>query len=193
MNLDQKKRYYYLFFNFDKSASPWKKSFFKRKISLFRYLRYRYLRLLRLNVKAEAIARGLAVGVFAGCFPFFGLQSLIALFLATFCRGNKLAAVLGTWVSNPLTYLPIFAFNFKVGQLFFGQQNLVLQDLMQDLHGLLFESGLKFALTIFSGSFVVGITAAAITYWLSLKFIVRWRQDRNKQAKKYIKPTSQRY
>ncbi|RMF20518.1 MAG: DUF2062 domain-containing protein, partial [Cyanobacteria bacterium J083] len=143
--------------------------------------------------EAEAIARGLAVGVFAGCFPFFGLQSLIALFLATFCRGNKLAAVLGTWVSNPLTYLPIFAFNFKVGQLFFGQQNLVLQDLMQDLHGLLFQSGLKFALTIFSGSFVVGITAAAITYWLSLKFIVRWRQDRNKQAKKYTKPTSQRY
>jgi uncharacterized protein (DUF2062 family) len=48
--------------------------------------------------------------------PMFGLQTIIALFLALLFRGNKVLAVLGTWVSNPLTDIPIHLFNFQLGQ-----------------------------------------------------------------------------
>lgn len=82
--------------------------------------RYPYLRFIRLRGSTEAIARGLAVGVFAGMFPIFGFQMAIAVVLAAFVRGNKIVAAAATWVSNPLSYLPLFAFNFQVGRWLLG-------------------------------------------------------------------------
>ena len=53
-------------------------------------------------------ARGLAAGIFCGCFPFFGLQTLLGVALASVVRGNHLLAAAGTWVSNPFTYVPLY-------------------------------------------------------------------------------------
>lgn len=65
-------------------------------------------------------ARGLAAGVFCGCFPFFGLQTLLGIALATALRGNHLFAAAGTWISNPLTYVPLYWFNDQIGTWLLG-------------------------------------------------------------------------
>ena len=65
-------------------------------------------------------ARGLAAGVFCGCFPFFGLQIVLSVGVATAVRGNHLLAAAGTLVSNPLTYVPLYWFNFLVGSRLLG-------------------------------------------------------------------------
>jgi uncharacterized protein (DUF2062 family) len=70
-----------------------------------RYLHYYKIRLLRLRGHPRAIARGLAFGTFAGFFPLFGLPIIIALVLATLFRGNRIAAIAATWISNPFTCL----------------------------------------------------------------------------------------
>ncbi len=96
---------------------------------MFRYLfkwSNKFQRLLRLLWEIEGTpakrARGIAVGVFSGCFPFFGLQSLIGVCLASLLKGNHLLAVIGTWISNPLTYIPLYWFNYKIGSLFLGRE-----------------------------------------------------------------------
>ena len=60
-------------------------------------------------------ARGVAVGIFSGSFPFFGLQSLMGVLLASWFKGNHLMAVAATWISNPFTYVPLYWFNYKIG------------------------------------------------------------------------------
>ena len=60
-------------------------------------------------------ARGLGAGIFCGCFPFFGLQTLLGIGLASVLRGNHLLAAAGTWISNPLTYVPLYWFNYQLG------------------------------------------------------------------------------
>ena len=65
-------------------------------------------------------ARGLAAGVFCGCFPFFGLQIVLSIGLASLARGNHLLAAAGTLVSNPITYVPLYWFNFVVGSRLLG-------------------------------------------------------------------------
>ena len=88
----------------------------RSKHSWRRRLQYWYWRLVRLQGQPDAIARGLACGVFAGLFPIFGLQTIVGVFLAILLGGNKILAAAGTWISNPLTYVPIYGFNFHVGK-----------------------------------------------------------------------------
>ena len=65
-------------------------------------------------------ARGLAVGVFCGCFPLFGFQTILGIVLSKLLKGNKFLAATGTWISNPLTYLPIYWLNYQIGNSLLG-------------------------------------------------------------------------
>ncbi len=101
-------------------------------------------------------ARGIAVGVFSGCFPFFGLQSLMGACLASLFKGNHLLAVIGTWISNPLTYIPLYLFNYKIGSFILGSERE-----LNNLSGLtqrqMWNQGWIISSRIFFGSILVGL------------------------------------
>ena len=149
----------------------------RQKFWLRRQLRFVYLKLLRLRGKPRVVAKGLAIGVFAGCFPFFGLQSLVSIFLAALLRGSKVAAVAATWISNPLTYVPIFIFNYKIGKLLLGTKDTVLALDLKSFTAFK-ELGPTFAITLLTGCFVVGLILAFITYFYSLAILERLRSRR---------------
>jgi uncharacterized protein len=148
------------------------------KINIFqRYWRYFYLRLLRLRGNPEAIARGLAMGVFTGCFPFFGLQTLLAILLAIVFKGNKIAAAAATWISNPLTSVPIFAFNFHIGTLIIGGRDFAFDQLDFKSVSKVIDLGANFAITLLLGSLIVGSIASFCTYIISLRLIKKLQQN----------------
>jgi uncharacterized protein (DUF2062 family) len=136
--------------------------------------------------KPEYLARGLAAGVFAGCFPFFGLQTVLGVSIAVLVRGQKFVAVAGTWVSNPLTYVPIFLFNYHVGQWLLGAEELSISQDSLLAWDTIVELGGEFALTLLLGCVVVGIVSAITTYFVGVKVIRRWRK---RQPKRYLKVT----
>lgn len=129
-----------------------------------RSLRYVYLRLMRLQATPAEIARGVAVGAFAGMFPAFGLQTIVSVLIATVVRGNKLAAAAATWVSNPLTYVPIYAFNFRVGRQLLGARSLRFDFTGSSSFGDLAQMGAEFMVAMFVGSLVVGVIVAGLAY-----------------------------
>jgi hypothetical protein len=126
-----------------------------------------------LQDKPEVVAKGLAVGVFTGCFPFFGMQSLLALLFAAVFRGSKVAALAATWISNPLTSVPLYIFNYKIGKLLLGTQDTVLPPLTLESFAAFKELGSTFAITLLTGSFVVGMIMAVITYFYGLAILER--------------------
>ncbi len=147
----------------------------KKSNHWLRYLQYLKTRLLRLRGNSQFIARGLAVGTFAGFFPLFGLQMIIAVILATLFRGNKIAAITATWISNPFTYVPIFLFNFKVGNfllnsVFDSPSETTMKFNLQSWRSL-FSEGLEVTITLFFGCFIVGLIASFFVYFLSLYFL----------------------
>jgi hypothetical protein len=137
-----------------------------------------------LNGHPKEIARGIASGVFAGWFPWMGLQIIIAVFFALLIRGNKIAAAAATWVSNPLTYVPIFGFNYKVGEWLLGSWNSTITEQSFEQSWQSFDAmmqlGWSFVITLFFGSFIVGFVMATISYFLSLRLIYRWRNRRRR-------------
>ena len=140
---------------------------------LRRRFRLTYLRLLRLRDRPEVVAKGFAIGVFAGCFPLLGLQSLIGIFLATIFRASKVAAVAATWISNPLTYVPLFLFNYKIGQFLLRTEDAELLDATS--LAAFRELGSTIAITLLTGSFIVGTILSIATYFYSLLILQRWR------------------
>lgn len=72
----------------------------------------------------HAIALGASVGVFIGMTPTVGFQMILAGLIWYVCRPllhfNCKIAIISVYVSNPITTLPIFWFNYCVGRMFLG-------------------------------------------------------------------------
>jgi len=66
------------------------------------------------HLNRRTIALGVALGLFIGFMPVFG-QMFIAAGLAIILRVNLPTAVVSTWISNPLTAVPVYFFAYKVG------------------------------------------------------------------------------
>ena len=77
-------------------------------------------RLRRLQDEPHRVARGIFAGVFASFTPFLGLHFLVAALLAWLLRANILAAVLATFVGNPLTTPFIAYVSVTVGHRLLG-------------------------------------------------------------------------
>jgi uncharacterized protein (DUF2062 family) len=97
-----------------------------------------------------------------GCYPFFGLQTLLSVAVASLVRGNHLLAAAGTWVSNPLTYLPLYWFNYRLGCLLLGPGR-GWPGLEQLRDGGIWELGWSFANRLLVGSTLVGLVAAGLS------------------------------
>src|SRR3712207_71708 len=145
------------------------------KRSWRRRLQYYYWRLVRMQGSPEVLARGIACGVFAGLFPFFGSQTLLALGLAIIFRGNKILAAVGPWISNPFTSVPIYAFNFHIGTWLLNDRSSPDLSLTswQDIK----ELGLEIIWPLFVGCVSVGLICAIVSYFLGLWLIRRIRKS----------------
>lgn len=151
-----------------------------------RRARYLYLKFIRLRGHPKELARGLAAGVFAGMFPLFGLQTIIGVAIALRIRGNPLLAAGGTWISNPLTYLPIYAFNYRIGRWLLRSSNESPFGDLETLKGLL-ETGADITTALMLGSFVTGLLFSLLTYLLGLPLIqqAQARYRRLRKAQRY--------
>ena len=106
-------------------------------------------------------ALGFGVGIFSGCFPFFGLQTLMGVFLAKILKGNSILAAVGTWVSNPFTYLPLYYFNYRVGSFLLNKdQHLV--DFTHITTSELWSQGWYLSSRLIIGSIYVGLVTGIV-------------------------------
>ena len=87
-------------------------------------------------------------------------------------RGNHLLAAAGTLVSNPLTYLPLYWFNYLVGCELLGpsQAGTSLAELNRSS---LWAQGWECSQRILLGSTVVGMVMAIASGWMAYHLFLR--------------------
>ncbi len=138
------------------------------------------------------IALSLAFGVFIGSTPLIGAQILLALLLAFVLRMNKIAAVLGTLVNNPLTAFPYWVASLYAGNLMLGRD---IKSIEAPVSKSLFDPVLwsdfiipraeEFFLPVCVGSVVIGLFSSALIYSVALPAITKFREKRE-QARQPI-------
>ena len=160
-------------------------------------------RLRRLPDPPHRIARGVFVGTFANFPPIFGIQIPVAALLAWAVRGNVLAAVLGTLLSNPITTPIIALVSLNLGYWMLGSpENVSLngvfaafaaagQDLWHNLGAafteetahwdglILFWQRIYFPYLI--GSILPGLATSALFAWISVPIVTAAQALRRKR------------
>ena len=149
-----------------KAAPIWKKP--------RRLLRYGFLRLARLHDPPRTVALGLAIGVFVGILPIVPFHTVTALALAFIFRGSKVAAALGTWVSNPLDLLPHYLLLYYVGRKVLpleapplNPERLGLTEVLSD--------GWDLLAVLLTGGLILAVPASLLTYLLTYQAIKKYR------------------
>ncbi len=156
----------------------------------WKHLKTRILAVLHLDDAPWRIALGLAVGVFIGFTPFYGLHTALAIVVAFLLRLNKAATVTGAWLNLPWFAPFVYGLSLKVGEFLLGRgQGLEaiqgkglgeLAALIRPLlsldrlrEGFLASSKLLFMVStpLLVGTTVVGLTAGVVTYVLALEAV----------------------
>ena len=118
-------------------------------------------------------ARGLAAGVFCGCYPFFGLQIFLSVGVAAVVRGNHLLAAAGTLVSNPVTYVPLYWLNYLVGDHLLPESSAGSTDLSALHRSSLWDQGWEFTARLLLGSTLVGAVLALVSGLMAYRLFRR--------------------
>ncbi len=168
-------------------------TFFERmRISLWprrswsRSSRYVVHRLRRLHGTPHAIAIGFAAGVFSAMTPFLGTHLVMAALLAWIIGGSIVAAALGTFVGNPLTYPFMWYSSFWLGNLMLGADG---HNRIIDLSAGIFQTSFAQLWPILKpmslGAIPLGIAAAAVAYVAVRPVVVAYqhRRDRLRQER----------
>lgn len=166
----------------------------------FHYIRHR---LRRLPDPPHRIARGIFAGTFISFSPLFGLHFLFAALIALAMRGNILAALLATFVGNPLTFVAIATISFQTGNFLLGRSFsytvgehrslggkfadawgdlthnflAIFSDARADWHGLYVFYDEVF-LPYLVGGIIPGLIAGAAAYYISLPVIQAYQNRR---------------
>lgn len=140
-----------------------------RRWSYLRQFKLNLIRLMRLKDSPERIARGMALGLFIGMTPTFGIQMALALVFAFLLRENKLSAVIGVWVTNPLTAPVIYGLEYEVGRRLLSLPLPTIK--LQFTYQFLQHIGWQVVLPLCLGSLIFAILFSALGYAITLKSV----------------------
>ena len=166
-----------------------------------RYLMRRALRALgRATGTAHQIALGVAIGFFVGWLPIVGIQMVVAVVVCSIMRANKVVPIFPIWLTNPVTIVPIYSFNYWIGWLIVGGPPLtdlaaVLKKMISPpeaiegmnrlsawwegvKHGMgeLLSMGWDMQLPLWLGCVIVGLALAVPSYYISYRFVESFRE-----------------
>lgn len=90
---------------------------FLQRMHVRRWLHEHSLKLLAIRDTPEAIAGGVAIGVFFGFMPLLGFKTILAIFFAWLTRSNILAAVIAGALHDVLFFLMplVYRWEYELG------------------------------------------------------------------------------
>jgi uncharacterized protein (DUF2062 family) len=154
-----------------------------------KWLHEHSLKLLAIRDTPNAIAGGVAIGVFFGFTPLFGIKTLSAIFFAWLTRSNIIAAVLAATAHDVLIPLmpAIYLGEYKVGYWLLSSPHVwppKLSRMHWQSHAwrewttFLFGAGKP----LLVGAAVCGAPVSAVAFFLSKTIVARHQRKKLKQG-----------
>ena len=147
-------------------------------------------RLTHLRASPHEVALGCAAGVFASITPLLGVQTLIAVVLATALRASVPAAIIGTFFGNPLSWPIIWAATYAMGLQIIGLEGMLDTAAFERQISLLWAALVEWSPQLLdataallwpllgpmlAGSLPLGLITAVVVYYIARNVIHAWR------------------
>jgi len=154
----------------------------------WRQLLARLRALLHLDDPPQRIALALAVGVFISCTPLLGLQTLLAIVVATVFRLNRAATVTGVWINLPWFAPVVYGAALTLGGWILpdpgGVRDAWLAYFLSRPFGLRWQDFMvllqELSAALLVGTTLVGLGAALVTYVVAFGLISARRRYHEK-------------
>ena len=163
-------------------------------LSIQRFIIYR---ILHANDTPHRLSLGIALGLFIAWTPTIGLQMILVILLASLFKANRRVGIPLVWISNPLTFVPIYYPSYLLGRFVLGQYlnrpalgYEQITDMLKNLSSFsyiishLFELEfwreamsllVKLGIELWVGSLICAFIAGGIGYIVSYRIIVWYR------------------
>lgn len=161
-----------------------------RRWGFIRQVKLQLVKFVRLQGTPHEVSRGIALGICIGLTPTFGVQMPLAILFAWLLRESKLAAVLGVWVTNPLTAPVIYTLEYETGRIMLHMPRAALPNrlTMETFNQL----GWEVLVPLLLGSLVWAAIGWGCAYYICLKLtplarkirVARWPRNRKDRSTK---------
>ncbi|MBI3592193.1 MAG: DUF2062 domain-containing protein [Nitrospirae bacterium] len=126
----------------------------------------------------KKIAFSFAVGVFIGMSPVLGLHTVIGIGAAWLFRLNKFVTIIGVYITNPWTIVPIYTFATWVGAKLLGVDKIIPPINWNNISFTYLLREMGFLLWPFVlGSTLLGLLSAIAGYIIIYQAVMRSRQE----------------
>lgn len=127
----------------------------------------RLRQVLSVHEPPHRVAAAFAMGIFIGMSPLLGVHTILGIILAWQLRLNKLVTLIGVYVTNPWTIVPIYTFSTWLGTKIIGVSHIIPpMDWSHMTFTLLINEFKHLLMPFVVGSTVMGIVSAILGYIL---------------------------
>jgi len=123
------------------------------------------------------VAMGMAVGVFVAFTPTIPFHTVLTIGLAFLFKGSKPAALIGSWLNNPLTFPAFYYGSYKLGVFMLGRE--IHMQVRYDSLKELMRLGSDVAVAMIAGGVLLGILPAIGAYFLTYHLFLKIRAHRS--------------
>ena len=152
-----------------------------------RWLHEHSPKLLAIRDTPQAIAGGVAIGIFFGFTPLFGLKTLLSILFAWLTRSNILAAVLASALHDvALPLMPvIYGFEYGVGHFLLSDPHQwphLIKNPWESAPGAGWLRIFNIGKHLLLGAFVCAAPMATLAYLLTKPLVVRYHKKHPRPA-----------
>ena len=162
------------------------------KWDLRRTVRYYYYRFIRLQGSPFSLALGAGIGAAIAITPTLPFHTVMIVGTTLMFRANTIAAlIVGTIISNPLTFAGQYYLSWKIGDLILPNRlswerleetlNLIRESSLMEGLKIISQMGLDATLVLQTGGIVLAIPLGIGTYIFSYRFFVHIREKRRQK------------
>lgn len=150
----------------------------ERRLKDFNILNFRdkLRQILVIKESPRKMATAFAIGVFIGMSPLLGIHTVLGILAAWLFRLNRLVTLVGVYVTNPWTIVPIYSFGTWIGAKIIGMNKVIP---VIDWTQITFLGFLKefrpLLLPFIIGNTVVGLVSAVLSYFILYNAAKKYR------------------
>jgi len=147
-----------------------------------------------INDTPHSIALGVSFGLFVALTPTVGFQMLIVAVIGTFIKANRIIGVILCWISNPITFIPMYYGYYWVGGGLLGIEQWTFSNFSDRMDGiyavkeqlgyfaLVEQLSYETLLPLFVGSLIIATLFSVPLYPLMLYVMVRHQKKRTENT-----------